>query len=254
MNRNSIYQIFVIIILLAFVIASCSFPIKPPIITATNQKTVMATASTMTSTPAETATKQSIQLMNTQKPTPVAMAETPVVCPPFKFESELPDPDIPENYVGYHLNYDELPLGLKYLGGTLLRGEKQLWESTKDWKWAITDLGWHGNRRLILLEKFVCRDEYGHAYFEIVDVIETPILSGNETIPWVCFAGETEVPFSGGLGFYDDSVPIETIGGYQGWPYTKLLFLYTIDFEKGKFTQLDVDGLQCLEDRGRGPN
>jgi hypothetical protein len=161
---------------------------------------------------------------------------------------ELPNPDIPENYIGYRFNFRDLPSGLENLGGRILRDDERQYEL------SIHELGWHENKRLILLQKFICRDESGRAYFEVVDAFGTPLLNGKETKPWVCFEGDREVQFTGGLGLYDDSVPMETIGDYEGWPYTKILFLYYADLASQQFILFDVQNVKCLEGGGPGSN
>ena len=45
--------------------------------------------------------------------TPYLQTKTPIACPPFPIDTELPDPDIPENYIGRHYDlHNRLPEGL----------------------------------------------------------------------------------------------------------------------------------------------
>jgi len=248
MPRNCVYRIFVVNILLGLLIASCSPATNQPIITATSQEMDIPASSTSTLAPSKTSTMQSTPMTKTQTPTTfIIVTDTPDVCPPFEFNTELPDPDLPENYIGYHLNSRELPSGLEYSGGRSLRDESQ------EYVLVIDEFIWHENRHLFLLQKLICRDESGTPYFEVVDALATPPLSGDETVPWVCFKGDTEVNFASGFGVYDKSLPKETIGDYQGWPYTKLIFLYSIDFAAQQLHELDVEGVKCLEGGGMGP-
>jgi hypothetical protein len=242
MLKKLIYQTFVLFFLPGLLVVSCSSTIHQPIITATSQEVNSPVTSSNTLESAKTATMQSTQMIKTQTPTSfVIVTDTPQVCPPFVFDKGLPDPDIPENYIGYHLNQRELPMGLEYVGGSLVRDKNQQYEL------RVSKLDWHENSQLFWLERLICRDESGYPYFELVDSFATPPLSGTETEPWVCFDGETEIDFAGGLGLFDKSVPKVTIGDFQGWPYTKITFLFDIDFAAQQFILLDVDSLICLE-------
>jgi len=183
----------------------------------------------------------------TKKNTPTislpGATNTPATCPPFELDTELPDPDLPENYIGRHFDHHNLPEGLETSGGSIVRDRDSQLEL------GISTFKWQEIRELYWLEKLVCRDKDGHAYFEIVDAFATPPLSGDETEPWVYFDDESEVYIVSGLGLYEKSVPV-TIGDYRGWFFTDILFIYDIDFVSQKFIFLDPDGLVCLKDLG----
>jgi hypothetical protein len=238
MNRKIFYQILgKTILLLSILIASCSSTPKRPEVNAPSQ----------TKTPTSTELTQSNQITNTLTPT-TSTDETndQDACPPFEFDTKLPYPDIPEKYIGYHPNYRELPFGLENLGGGLIRNNLQI-------ELSIHNLRWQQNKVLYLLEKMVCRDESGKAYFEIVDVFATPTLTGNGEVPDFCFRNGIEIDFTDGLGYVDDSVPLTSIGSYLVRPFTEVLFIYKVDYIDEKFIFFDLENLKCYKDGGPRP-
>lgn len=105
----------------------------------------------------------------------------PESCPPFTPDSELPKPDLPENYIGCHYRHRDLPEGLEIIEESIIRDEVNAVE------YGFTKLEWRQNRMFFWLEQLVCRDRNGYPYHEIIDVIASPPLSGEETFAWVCF-------------------------------------------------------------------
>jgi hypothetical protein len=253
MRKRITYQLILAIFLLGLLIVSCSSATSQPTTTSSNLVDPVFSA---TSPPALELTNDASG-KSTQTPTPsvtltqtstpsATLTQTSETCPPFILDSSLPDPNLPKNYIGYHYDINDLPIGLTYIGGSLVSDPNNYRNEL-----GISKLGskfeWHENSQLHWLERLICHDESGYPYSEIVDAFATPPLSGNETEPWVCFDGETEVHFVGGLGIYDESVPKVTIGEFQGWPYTEIVFLYDVDFAAQQFVLLDVDNLICLE-------
>jgi hypothetical protein len=160
---------------------------------------------------------------------------------------DLPEPDIPENYVGRHYDNHNLPQGLEDGGGQLFRDKNNV-------EFAISNFTWQQDRKLYWLEKLVCRVQkrhgIGRAYFEILDAIASPPLSGDERSAWVCFQNDEKVDSVRALGYVDEETPLVTIGDYTGWIYTKIVFAFRIDLEAEKFVLLEPENLVCLEDRG----
>lgn len=180
--------------------------------------------------------------------TPHPPTNTPIPCPPFSLDTKIPQPDLPENYIGRHYDLRNLPEGLEELGGSITRDQSGTHE------FAVNSFAWKENRTLYWLEKLMCRDQDGMPYFEIVDAIATPPLKGDETDAWVCIQDDREVDFWVALGRYDPSTPEITIRGFTGWPYAEILFAFQLDFENGRFNELDPTGWICLEDHGVGPD
>jgi hypothetical protein len=244
MRKQIICRLMLALFLPGLLFVSCYSATNQPTITPTNlADTVFLVTLTPTLIPTKDVTIMPMQTRKTKTPAPLAsVTRTPEACPPFILDSDLPDPNLPENYIGYRYDHHELPLGLEYLGGSLVSDT-----NNHQYELGISKLEWHENSRLYWLERLICHDEAGYPYYEIVDSFATSPLSGDETEPWVCFDGETEVHFVGGLGLYDESIPKVTIGDYRGWLYTKIVFIYDIDYVAQKFILLDPDSLTCLE-------
>jgi hypothetical protein len=109
-------------------------------------------------------------------PTPTETLEptiTPKPCPPFQVENVMPIIDIPADYIGHHFNALSMPPGLISEGGFL--AEK-----------VPTHYGLHtvrqGDTMMLWLEKTICHDANGKAYWEIRDVLLLPSLRANEKL------------------------------------------------------------------------
>ena len=173
-----------------------------------------------------------------------APTNTFLPCPPYPLDYDLPDPDIPENYIGRHYDLHNLPQGIEHLGGSIIRDKSSAHEL------AISRFAWQQDRRLYWLEKLVCQDKK-QAYFEIVDAIATPALSGEETEATTCFQDDIVVNTIVALGRYDKSAPLVTINESTGWLYTQIIFAFRIDFTFEEFILLEPESLVCLQDQGR---
>ena len=86
--------------------------------------------------------------------TPYPPTKAPIACPPFPIDTELPDPDIPENYIGRHYDlHNRLPEGSVEKGcGVLIR------DISNQTEFGLTHLLWHQYQYLYWLEKLVCQD------------------------------------------------------------------------------------------------
>ena len=179
--------------------------------------------------------------------TPYPPTITPIPCPPFSIDTELPEPDIPENYIGRHFDELRLPEGLILDRSQIIRNESEIFE------YGFSRLQWQQNRYMYWLEKLVCRDKKGEPYFEIIDAIASPSLEGNETETDLCFIENELIPFVLAIGTYDPSSPILEIGEsepgkpYVGRQYNHIVFAFQTDMERGKFIELDTTDLFCLE-------
>lgn len=103
-------------------------------------------------------------------PTPTQRTtNTPTPCPPH-LETELPNPDIPENYIGkvFHV----LPEELEDLYGGLID-----FTNTKDTEkqYAFTEIiNTSINQRMLWFQRELCKDSEERTFFEIIDVIALP--------------------------------------------------------------------------------
>ena len=185
--------------------------------------------------------------------TPYSPTNTPIACPPFSMDTELPVPDIPENYIGRHFDVYELPDGLNWESSSVIR------DYSGQLEYDFTRLKWDNNRQLFWLKEHICYDQQGKAYSEIIDAIASPPLQGDETITSWCFEESELIPHIIAIGTYDPSQPIIEIGEqpdgrpYVGWQYNHIIFAFRVDMERGKFIELDTTDLFCLEyPYGRG--
>jgi hypothetical protein len=241
------YGVVVIFVLALPLLASCRSALSQPASTVT----IMTAAITPTNSIMPTLTEELLTLKSTSTPekteTPKIVlpnpTKTPAPCPPFLLDLNLPHPDLPENYIGRHYDLYNLPQELMDSGGSLIRDRSGQFEL------GLQTVKWKEDRELYWLEKLVCNDADGHPYFEIVDAFATPSLSGDEIHIETCFDGDEELNVIG-LGRYDKSDPLVTIGEFRGWQFTEILFLYRIDFEAQKFIFVDPNGLVCFKYQG----
>ena len=95
-------------------------------------------------------------------------------------DKKLPNPDIPENYIGWKPGVDLYDLYEQENGG----GDYIYWESLltgyKDF--VVAGYRRSNNSYMIFLEKVVCRDTNNDRVYAIVDAIRTRSLSENEDI------------------------------------------------------------------------
>jgi hypothetical protein len=163
-------------------------------------------------------------------------------CP--AFDTLLPYPDTPDNYIGHHYDLDRLPDGLtiEYPDGL--------------WWWRAPDdisvdyILRNDNQIMVWLKRLICRDPID-LYWEIIDVIALPPLNEDEEIGSTCFKGGIMTDISAIGTFYDKS-PLITINDVTGWQLTNLRFAWHINTNELRFIEDSVDGLVCLKLTGRG--
>ena len=95
-------------------------------------------------------------------------------------DTKLPDPDIPENYIGWKPGVDFSALYVQDNAD----GDYMYWESLLGGysDFAISGYERSDNSYIILLEKLVCHDINNHRVYEVVDAIRTRVLSEDEDI------------------------------------------------------------------------
>lgn len=159
----------------------------------------------------------------TQTPT-----ETLIPCPPFNFEPSLPNPETPEAYIGRHYDTRSTP-GLKMnygaaIGNQTDRGEYNLEEiETTRYK-------------MFWFEKLVCRNQQGHAFFEISDVIVLPPIKPNEIVVMLgCKQG----------GKYDEA--IVAVGDFKEREVllSNLSHVWRANRSTGKLEVISPEGITC---------
>jgi hypothetical protein len=179
---------------------------------------------------------------STSSPKP---SNTSITCPPNPFDHDLPDPNLPENYIGRHYDLRDLPQGLEHVGGSII-GDPYIGP-----RFGLSKMKWQLDRSVLYwLERLVCRDSQGFPYMEIVDAIATPPLSDLLTEAGACFQDDNEVKTVIAFGVYDQEAPFETINGYLAKPYPEIVFAFRVDYEAAKFVELEPDSLMCLEPPG----
>ena len=95
-------------------------------------------------------------------------------------DNKLPNPDVPENYIGWKPSVDLAHLYEKENGD----GDYVYWESLLNGHndFAVAGYRRNDNSYIIFLEKVVCRDTNNDRVYEIVDAIRTRSLSEYEAI------------------------------------------------------------------------
>ena len=165
LSTKSLVQTISLVMLLLSNCTSQDLPIPSPTVTVTNA-------------PQPTATK----LINN----PSLPTRTKTACPPFEIDTEIPDPNTPENFIGRHYRSSEIPERLEYHQGTVIFGPGEYSFS------VVTSME---TLHMIWFEKLICRNNQGHAFHEIIDVAVLPVLAENERLAyWYCNIGEKNDP------------------------------------------------------------
>lgn len=165
----------------------------------------------------------------------VVASDTPApACPPFAFDTVVPIPDVPANYISRHYDLRNLPQGIKgYTSGLL---------ETDTYSWAHVQVQ---NRDMYWIQKLVCRDASGQPYWEIVDAITLPIMDAqaHEVTVDLCFQGDQDLPFAIAYGPYDPNKPAASVvAHFVGWP----IQVKAAWQMKDKFIPLNPKGLTCM--------
>ena len=139
----------------------------------------IATESIIPTATVGTATNESIVLT----PSPVAtFTQQHNTC---LADDELPNPDIPENYIGWKPGFDFA----RQYNEENKDGNYLYWESDNG-NLRLAGYKRSDNSFLFFLEKFICRDNQGSRVFEVADAVRTRPLTENEAIAplnYVCY-------------------------------------------------------------------
>ena len=119
----------------------------------------------------------------TLTPTPLAtFTQQPNTC---FADDNLPNPDVPENYIGWKSGFDFA----KQYNDENKDGNYQYWEYDKG-NLRLAGYKRSDNSFLFFLEKFLCSDNQGTLVFEVVDAVRTRPLGAEEDIAplnYVCY-------------------------------------------------------------------
>jgi len=149
-------------------------------------------------------------------------------CASKKVERYLPEPNVPENYIGKTFDSLHLPDGLERVSGRLI-------DMNPNSIYALVHVTIQSkNTNLLWLTEKICRKDYIH------DVLTLPALKDNEELVFGCDV--IGLGISGGLaiGEYEDGVI----------PLTKINYAWYPNLKTMKFEALSPVGLECLRDIG----
>jgi len=147
-------------------------------------------------------------------------------------DDELPNPDIPDNYIGWKPGFD---FAKQYVGESN-NGNFLYWEYDDG---NIRHAGYkrNDNSFLFFLEKFLCRDNKGARVFEVVDAVRTRPLSEEEDMAppnYVCYLMGTD-------GVTVEAVVIAIVN-------TKSLSakqVWSVDSEKIDIQEISLERIRC---------
>jgi hypothetical protein len=176
--------------------------------------------------------KQTESSPTRQEPTPTLVP--PDQCPPFDFNTDLPPLDNPQAFVGRHYDSLSLPAGLEFFSGNLL-------DDVHAWTRVL-----YSGRKVEWLERLICRDPEGRAYFTIVDAVILPTFAADQTEAGLCWLNSAPLHAVIAVGHVDLSGPVGSFFNMEGWKFDRLDYGYQIDLEIEKFVPLPIQGLECI--------
>jgi hypothetical protein len=165
-----IYRLTIVIFLSMALFVAC----RP------NQETIVSEPiATKSIIPTATVTNESISFT----PTPLAtVTQRPNNC---LADDKLPNPDIPESYIGWKPGFDFA----EQYNDENKDGNYQYWEYDKE-NLRLAGYKRSDNSFLFFLEKFLCRDNKRSRVFEVADAVRTRPLTEDEAIAplnYVCY-------------------------------------------------------------------
>jgi hypothetical protein len=215
---------------------ACGAPTQPapPVPSTSTPNSTLATIPTTLPTPLGTPgsnpTQSSYPILSptiTPKPTPPTQEPTATIgpCPPWPLDQEVPEPDLPANYVGQH--YRDLPKGLHV---------QRAWMMLDSEDYALQEVIREDNSHMLWLEKLICRDQSGGPYWEIRAVL-TFSLQENEGLAGLCYVDEKLNPEIIAVG-----VPLDD----SWYPPITIRQAWRINRETESFDVLPVEGIECV--------
>jgi len=187
-----------------------------------------------TALPVATATSTAIR-GSTPGPTPTLVSAPN--CPPYAFDSIAADfasTTDPLRFIGKHYNPDDYNAVFGGFAGEMLDDVHALEQFSKE------------GLSLDFLERLVCRNSGGKAFFEVKDAVI--LMPGkDQSIARICWAGDQPVQPVLAIGHVDINQPKQTYQATTGWRYDRMDTAYRIDLERETFNLLPLDGIVCLE-------
>jgi hypothetical protein len=157
-----------------------------------------------------------------------------VSCSPGTFDTTVPSPDTPEQFIGKHYDQGSPPNEIKWLANGSL--------GTNDRSWAHVRVL---DREMYLIQKIACRDANGLPYWEIADALTLPMMDiqAHEVAVDLCFNGSRRLANVIAYGSYDPSQPAApVVSGLVGWP-VQVKSAWEM---KDRFIPIGAQGLTCL--------
>jgi hypothetical protein len=184
--------------------------------------------------PVSTATSTAIR-GSTPGPTPTQVPEAD--CPPYAFDSigadiaSITDPSL---FIGKHYNPVDYSAVLDGFSGEMLDDVHALEQFTKD------------TLSVDFLERLVCRNSGGIAYFEVKDAVILN-LGKDQSIARICWAGDQPIKPVLAWGDVDINQAEQVYQGVTGWRFDRMDFVYRIDLERESFAPMPPEGVVCFE-------
>lgn len=172
----------------------------------------------------------------TPSPTPSAGgASNAGACPPFSYDRTVPSPDKPQAYIGLHFDPFDLPTGVTLAGSGALGSPDYAWYHVQ-----VLD------RDMYWIQKLVCRDASGQAYWEIADAITLPVLNAqaNEVPVDLCFQGGQQLSNVIAYGTVDPSQPVKKVAGNVTGREVKIINAWLM---QKRFAPLNPASLTCVQ-------
>lgn len=204
-----------------------------PVGNPTMEKTAVAESASLpvaTSTSAPTTVRGS-----TPGSTPTLVP--PADCPPFAYDSFTADYAStidPSLFIGKHYNPDDYIALFGGISGEMLDDVHALETFSKE------------TLSVEFLERLVCRNSGGKAYFEVKDAVILN-LGKDQSIARICWAGDQPIKPGLAWGHVDVTQPEQVYQDVTGWLYDRVDFVYRIDLEREIFAPMPPEGVVCLE-------
>jgi hypothetical protein len=157
-------------------------------------------------------------------------------------DKQLPNPDIPENYIGWKPGVDFSELYNKENGDR----NYMYWESSLNGydNFSVAGYKRSDNSYLLLVEKLACRDTNNDRVYEVVEAVRTQPLKENEDIAplnFVCYRfrnGEVE----------------EEVFAIVNKDSGQAIFVWRMDLEKKEIQETSPEGIECSPSGITAPN
>jgi hypothetical protein len=103
---------------------------------------------------------------------------------------------------------------------------------------------------LVWIERFICWDSYGIAYFEVKDAIIMRPLSSDQSISLDCWSEEQPILYPLAVGSVNLQKEPIAYGDSYGWIFDRLDYGYVIDTSQEKIIPVSTTGWTCMHPMG----